>query len=132
MISGKTGELFLIPIKNFEHKQELELKHLSAETDSEPLYEVVERNPHYKQIYAMNVHYSQNSVTLMTLGIDRRLSFWKYEGDDSGSEISPLWAINFLGGKARKITTSNIEKNKVFLTCLDKTMRIWDLERKVT
>ena len=134
-MSGKTGELFLIPVKSLETKQELKLRHLSAMTEEEETsFQIVERNPHYKQIYSMGkyVQKNNNTTVLYTLGIDRKLSFWKYEDEDDIAEITPMWNINFLGGKVRKIVTSELEKNKIFFSCIDKTLRVWDLEKKVT
>jgi len=118
-------------MKTLEQRQEIELKHLSSITEEEVLFQVVERNPHYKQIYAIGKYIQQNTTILYTLGNDRKLSFWKYEEDEIGSEIIPLWTLNFLGGKVRKIATSELEKNKIFFTCTDKTIRVWDLEKKV-
>lgn len=130
VISGKTGELFMISLQTLQERQELDLKHLSAIGDEEPLFDVVERNPHYKQIYAMEKYNYQNTTMLLTLGIDRRLCFWRYE-EDPIAEIEHLWSINFLGSKIKRIATSTLEKNKLFMTCLDKTIRVWDLEKKV-
>ena len=121
----------MLPLKTLEQKQEIELKHLSAISEEEALFQVVERNPHYKQIYAMGKYIQQDMKILYTLGNDRKLSFWKYEEDETGSDISLLWTLNFLGGKVKKIVTSELEKNKIFFTCVDKTIRVWDLEKKV-
>ncbi len=132
MISGKTGELFLISLKNIAQKQELELKHLSAELEDNDLFQVIGRNPHYKQIYSMGKYCQEDIQIIYTLGNDRKLSFWKYEEDENGLEMMPIWYLNYLGGKVKKIATSELEKNKIFFTCIDKTLRIWDLEKKVT
>ncbi len=133
LVSGKTGELYKIPVENLQKNQTLNLKHLSAELEEEPLYEVVERNPHYKQIYAMTKYKNSqtNKNIYLTLGIDRILTFWLFDENNPVNDFLQLWSINFLGGKINQIAISELEKNKIFLTSTDKIIRIWDLEKKV-
>ena len=130
-MTGVTGEIFLIPIKYLEINSNITLKHLSIEFESNPPYIVQENNPHFKYIYNVYDFLLQKQRYILTLSIDRKLIFWKYDGSDVDSELFNVWDINFLGGKVTKLKISELEKSKVIMSCTDSTFRIWNLEKKV-
>lgn len=71
---------------------------------------------------------------LVTLGIDRIMSFWTISPPDDDTtffEVNNLWGIEFLGGKVTEIVSSSSEKNKILLNCHDRIFKSWDLEKKV-
>lgn len=125
--------MYKIQYEELKTKQLLNLKHLSAELEENSTYEVVERNPHYKQIYSINQFNPKETHKnyVLALSIDRQLSIWLNDAKNSVNDLLHLWDIKFLGGKISQITISDIERNKIFLNCIDKTFRIWDLEKKV-
>lgn len=133
LISGKAGEMYKVQYEELKATQTLNLKHLSAELDANSTYEVVERNPHYKQIYSINQfnHKESKKNYLLTLSIDRQLCIWLNDVNNPVNDMLHLWDIKFLGGKINQISVSENAKNKIFLSCIDKTFRIWDLEKKV-
>lgn len=125
--------MYKMPLEELKTKQAINLKHLSADMEEKAGYEVVDRNPHYKQIYSINKFHHKESKKdyLLALSIDRQLSVWINDRESSVNDLLHIWDIKFLGGKINQISVSELEKNKIFLTCIDKTFRIWDLEKKV-
>jgi hypothetical protein len=108
IISGKVGELYLLPLSKIEAVTTLPLKYLSADLGDDIPYIVAERNEHYKQLYSIIKFYNPETKKniVMTLGIDRRLSFWNYILEEGMIDFIKLWDISFLGGKVLKILTN--------------------------
>lgn len=97
-------------------------------------YSVVEENTHYKQVYLIaNVKLPQQDyTTVLTLGIDRQLLFWRMnQPKESKVDLIPSWTMNFIGGRITNFAVSPTEKHKIILACYDKKFRVWNLEKKV-
>ena len=92
------------------------------ETEEKP-YELIEDNPHYKTIYFLTIH----RETFISIGIDRKVSFWRYNADT----IFLDFCMNCLGAKVNKIVKNNLERQYALLLAGDSTMRVWDTSKKV-
>ena len=98
------------------------LKPVIEETQELP-YDYIEDNLHYKTIYYLTIHRD----ILITIGIDRKICFWRYNSDTIVLDFS----MNCLGGKVNKIIKNHLERQYAILLAGDSTMRVWDLSKKV-
>lgn len=90
-------------------------------------YDMVEDNPHYKNIYYFGMGKFQSNWIVITIGIDRRVCFWLY---NPVGLISIDWSIDCLGGKVYKLALSPSEKSNVLSACSDGSLRVWNTEKK--
>ena len=132
----------------FDEKTSLTFKPFSAEIGSQkPPYQMLNDNPHHKGIFGLfvlgnndakdqssspsNYEKEEDALGLVSLGLDRKIVFWSFLNNEISDTISYEWRIGCLGGKINSITNSLVERNLLFMSCEDQSIRFWALNKKV-
>ena len=124
IITSKDGNMYLTDIESLMKVKEdkLILKPAAFEDSENPYYEMLDENPHFKNIYFAKI--INNS--LVSIGMDRLVSFWKI----SPQKVQYEFNIKCLGSKCTKIAFSPVEPQCYLLNCNDNTLRLWNTGKK--
>jgi WD40 repeat protein len=124
IITSKDGNLYLTDIESLMKIKEDKLVLLPAafEESENPYYEMMDENPHFKNIYFAKVI----NNTLISVGMDRLASFWKI----TDHRIAYEFNIKCLGSKCTKIAFSPVEPQSYLLNCNDGSLRLWNTGKK--
>lgn len=98
------------------------MKPAAYEDNENPYYEMLDENPHFKNIYFAKLIGESFAV----IGMDRLVSFWKV----SKVRVSYDFNIKCLGSKASTVAVSPLEPQSFLLGCNDNTMRLWNTGKK--
>ena len=98
------------------------MKPAAFEDNDNPFYEMLDENPHFKNIYFSKLI----GETFIVIGMDRLISFWKV----NKYRVQYEFNIKCLGSKASTIAISPMEPQSFLLCCNDNTMRLWNTGKK--
>lgn len=140
LISGKLGELYQIWIPqvqsaknnkklNFRPFEEINAseEEEKKEEDEEELYDIVEDNPHQKNIYYIAVGKFQGVGLVITIGIDRKICIWN---QNPVGIIKLDTFIPCIGGRVNLLRASPSKPGNILCACGDGTLKIWNLNNK--
>ncbi|KAL4476378.1 hypothetical protein ABPG74_010111 [Tetrahymena malaccensis] len=156
ILTGKMGDIYIFNVSKFiefsKSSQKLTINPLSAQFD-DTYYSKVPDTNHYDGIFSIQ---TISDKKLITLSIDRRISFFnitkqnssqmaeefeigedKIESEndelkeEQSNQIIPYqlefeWQLSCLGAKVNSLSISQVEKELVYMSCLDRTVRVWD------
>jgi WD40 repeat protein len=124
IITSKDGNLYLTDIESLMKVKEekLTLKPAAFEESENPFYEMLDENPHFKNIYFAKVI----NDSLVSIGMDRLASFWKI----SPHKVQYEFNIKCLGSKCTRVAFSPVEPQCYLLNCNDNTLRLWNTGKK--
>lgn len=124
IITSKDGNMYLTDIEALMKVKEerLVLKPAAFEDSENPFYEMLDENPHFKNIYFAKVI----NGGLVSIGMDRLVSFWKI----SQFKVQYEFNIKCLGSKATRVAFSPVEPHCFLLNCNDHTLRLWNTGKK--
>ena len=116
IITSKDGIMYLTDIESLMKVKDdkLIMKPSDDEIDS-PYYEMLDENPHFKNIYFSKLI---NNV-FVSIGMDRLISFWTI----SRHKVQYEFNIKCLGSKVMKTAISPLEPQSFLVACNDSTMR---------
>jgi len=125
IITSRDGNMYLTDIESLMKvkDEKLLIKPAAYEESENPFYEMLDENPHFKNIYFAKLI----GNTFLAIGMDRLVSFWKV----SPSKLQYDFNIKCLGSKATRIGFSPLEPQTYLFPCNDKTMRIWNTGKKM-
>jgi len=122
LLTSRAGEIFQINLPLASNVNKINLKANSNEDCDEKPFELIEENQHYKTIYFMTI---QRDI-FISIGIDRKVCFWRYNSDTIMLDFS----MNCLGAKVNKIIKNPLERQYAVLLTGDSTIRVWDTSKK--
>ena len=124
VITSKDGNMYLTDIESLmKIKEDKIVMRPAAYEDSEnPFYEMLDENPHFKNIYFSRVI----GDTFIAIGMDRLVSFWRINKD----RVQYDFNIKCLGSKVTKVAVSSLEPQSFLLASNDNTMRLWNTGKK--
>ncbi|KAL4493979.1 hypothetical protein ABPG72_021996 [Tetrahymena utriculariae] len=156
ILTGKMGDIYIFNVSQLidfsKSNQKLTINPLSAQFD-DTYYSKVPDTNHYDGIFSIQ---TISDKKLITLSIDRRISFFnitkqnisqiedeleiqedKIENEDDKSiqeqsiqnipyQLEFEWQLSCLGAKVNSLAISQVEKELVYMSCLDRTVRVWD------
>ncbi|EAR88086.2 WD domain, G-beta repeat protein (macronuclear) [Tetrahymena thermophila SB210] len=156
ILTGKMGDIYIFNVSKFidfsKSNQKLTINPLSAQFDDSYYSKVPDTN-HYDGIFSIQTIQDKK---LITLSIDRRISFFNItrqsisqnanefeieednniENDDVNKEeqsnqtipyqLEFEWQLSCLGAKVNSLAISQVEKELIYMSCLDRTVRVWD------
>ena len=99
------------------------MKPAAYENNETPVYEMLDENPHFKNIYFAKLI----GDTFVVIGMDRLVSFWKV----NSNKVQYDFNIKCLGSKASSVAVSPLDPSSFLLCCNDNTMRLWNTGKKV-
>ena len=125
IITSRDGNMYMTDVESLMKIKEdkLVIKPASYEQSENPFYEMLDENPHFKNIYFSKLI----GNTFIAIGMDRLVSFWKV----TNSKIQYDFNIKCLGSKATRIAFSPLEPQTYLFPCNDKTMRVWNTGKKM-
>lgn len=125
VITSRDGNMYLTDIESLMKVKEekLMIKPAAYEESENPFYEMLDENPHFKNIYFSKLI----GNTFLAIGMDRLVSFWRV----SPSKLQYDFNIKCLGSKATRVAVSPLEPQTYLFPCNDKTMRIWNTGKKM-
>jgi WD40 repeat protein len=98
------------------------MKPAAYEDNENPYYEMLDENPHFKNIYFSKLI----GETFICIGMDRLISFWRV----NKYRVQYDFNIKCLGSKANEVAVSPLEPQSFLLSCGDSTMRLWNTGKK--
>ena len=124
IITSKDGNMYLTDIESLMKIKEdkLVIKPAAYEDNENPFYEMLDENPHFKNIYFSKLI----GDTFVAIGMDRLVSFWRV----NRYKVQYDFNIKCLGSKVTKVASSVLEPQTFLLACNDKTMRLWNTGKK--
>lgn len=124
IITSKDGNMYLTDIESLMRVKEdkIVMKPAAYEDNENPFYEMLDENPHFKNIYFSKVI----GDTYVSIGMDRLVSFWRINKD----RVQYDFNIKCLGSKVTKLAVSPIEPQSFLLASNDNTMRLWNTGKK--
>jgi hypothetical protein len=123
IITGKDGKMYLTDIESLMKIKEdkLVIKPADEEVDN-PHYEMLDENPHFKNIYFSKL---VNNF-FVSIGMDRLICFWTV----SRHKVQYEFNIKCLGSKVTKTAISPLEPQSFLLACNDSTLRFMNTGHK--
>lgn len=123
IITSKDGKMYLTDIESLMRYKEdkLVLKSTEEEVDS-PYYEMLDENPHFKNIYFSKLI----NNFFISIGMDRLISLWTI----SRHKVQYEFNIKCLGSKIVKTAISPLEPHSFLLASNDSTMRFMNTGQK--
>jgi len=124
VITSKDGNMYLTDVESLMKVKEdkIIMKPAAYEDNENPFYEMLDENPHFKNIYFAKLI----GETFVVIGMDRLISFWKV----NSVRVSYDFNIKCLGSKASCVAVSPLEPQSFLLGCNDNTMRLWNTGKK--
>ena len=124
ILTSKDGNMYLTDIESLMKIKEdkLVVKPAAYEDNENPFYEMLDENPHFKNIYFSKLI----GDTYVAIGMDRLVSFWRV----SRYKVQYDFNIKCLGSKATKLAVSPLEPQSFLFSCNDRTMRLWNTGKK--
>ena len=124
VITSKDGNMYLTDIESLMKIKEdkIVMKPAAYEDDENPSYEMLDENPHFKNIYFSKLI----GDTFIAIGMDRLCSFWRV----NKFRIQYDFNIKCLGSKVTRMAVSPLEPQGFLLACNDSTMRLWNTGKK--
>lgn len=121
IIAAKDGAIYYIDAFEIAKSNinKLNLFQNTSIDDSNGIFECLDENPHKNNLYFTGTY----NNTLVVIGMDRIISFWNI----LDFSINYNFSIKCLSSKVTQIKSS---KNNILLVCKDKSLRIWDINRK--
>jgi WD40 repeat protein len=125
IVTSRDGNMYLTSIESLMKVKgdKLLIKPAAYEDSENPFYEMLDENPHFKNIYFAKLI----NQTFVAIGMDRLVSFWKV----NSTKIQYDFNIKCLGSKATRIAFSSLEPQTYLFPCNDRTMRIWNTGKKM-
>lgn len=123
VLTGRDGRMYLTDIESLMKVKEdkLNVKPTDEEIDN-PYYEMLDENPHFKNIYFAKLV----NGFFISIGMDRLISFWTV----SRHKVQYEFNIKCLGSKVTKAAISPLEPQSFLLTCNDSTLRYMNTGQK--
>ena len=103
-------------------EDKITMKPAAYEDNENPYYEMLDENPHFKNIYFAKLI----NETFIGIGMDRLVSFWRV----NKYRVQYDFNIKCLGSKASQVAVSPLEPQSFLLACNDNTMRLWNTGKK--
>jgi len=124
IITSKDGNMYLTDIESLMRIKEdkITMRPAAYEDNENPFYEMLDENPHFKNIYFSRVI----NDTFVAIGMDRLVSFWRINKD----RVQYDFNIKCLGSKVTKVAVSPLEPQSFLLASNDNTMRLWNTGKK--
>ena len=124
IITSKDGNMYLTDIESLMKIKEdkLVIRPAAYEENENPYYEMLDENPHFKNIYFSKLI----GDTFVAIGMDRLVSFWRINKYKAQYDFN----IKCLGSKATRVACSPIDPQSFLLVCNDNTMRLWNIGKK--
>lgn len=124
IITSKDGNMYLTDIESLMKIKEdkLVIKPAAYEDNENPYYEMLDENPHFKNIYFSKLI----GDTFVAIGMDRLVSFWRIDK----YKVQYDFNIKCLGSKATKVAYSPLDPSSFLIVCNDNTMRLWNIGKK--
>ena len=124
VITSKDGNMYLTDIESLMKIKEdrLVIKPAAYEDNENPFYEMLDENPHFKNIYFSRLI----GDTFVAIGMDRLVSFWRV----NRYKVQYDFNIKCLGSKVTRVGFSPVEPQTFLLACNDRTMRLWNTGKK--
>ena len=125
ILTSRDGNMYMTDIESLMKIKDdkLVIKPAAYEDSENPFYEMLDENPHFKNIYFAKLIRN----TFVAIGMDRLVSFWKV----TNSKIQYDFNIKCLGSKATRIGFSPLEPQTYLFPCNDRTMRVWNTGKKM-
>lgn len=100
IVTSKDGNMYLTDVESLMKVKEdqIVMKPAAYEDNENPYYEMLDENPHFKNIYFAKLI----GESLAVIGMDRLVSFWKV----SKVRVSYDFNIKCLGSKASTVAIS--------------------------
>lgn len=123
IITSRDGKMYLTDIESLMKIKDdkLVIKPSDDEIDN-PNYEMLDENPHFKNIYFSKLI----NNFFVSIGMDRLISFWTI----SRHKVQYEFNIKCLGSKVTKTAISPLEPASFLLACNDSTMRFMNAGQK--
>ncbi len=124
IITSKDGNMYSTDIESLMKIREdnIVMKPAAYEENDNPHYEMLDENPHFKNIYFTKLI----GETFIAIGMDRLVSFWNV----NSYRVQYDFNIKCLGSKVTQVTTSPLEPQTFLMACNDHTMRLWNTGKK--
>lgn len=103
IITSKDGNMYLTDVESLMKVKESKIimKPAAYEDNENPFYEMLDENPHFKNIYFAKLI----GETFVVIGMDRLISFWKV----NPVRVSYDFNIKCLGSKTSCVAVSPLE-----------------------
>lgn len=98
------------------------MKPAAYEENENPYYEMLDENPHFKNIYFAKLI----GETFLAIGMDRLVSYWRI----NEYRIQYDFNIKCLGSKVTSVAVSPLDPSTYLMSCNDYTMRLWNTAKK--
>lgn len=124
IITSKDGNMYITDIESLMKikNDKLVIKPAAYEDNENPYYEMLDENPHFKNIYFSKLI----GDTFVAIGMDRLVSFWRI----NKVKIQYDFNIKCLGSKASRVANSPTDSQSILIVCNDSTMRLWNIGKK--
>lgn len=124
ILTSKDGNMYLTDIESLMKVKEdkITMRPAAYEDNENPFYEMLDENPHFKNIYFSKLI----GETFIGIGMDRLVSFWRV----NKYRVQYDFNIKCLGSKATQIAVSPLEPQSFLMACNDNTMRLWNTGKK--
>ena len=124
VVTSKDGNMYLTDIESLMQIKEdrVVMRPAAYEDQENPYYEMLDENPHFKNIYFAGLL----GETFIAIGMDRLVSFWNV----NSYRVQYDFNIKCLGSKATCLAVSPLEPQSFLFACNDHTMRLWNTGKK--